>query len=384
MIPVAEARARILELVAPTPSETVPLLRADGRVLAEAVTAPHAQPPFAASAMDGYALAGGGDRWRLRGESAAGHPFDGALAPGEAVRVFTGAPMPDGADRVLIQEDATAEGGTVAGPDPGAGAHVRPAGGDFGEGHAVTAPRRLGPADVALLAAMGAASLTVRRRPDVAILMTGDEIVPPGAPLGAGRIHGSNGYGLAAALARAGAAPRLLPIARDHPDAIGAALDLAAGADLVVTIGGASVGDRDLMGRMLATRGETTFHKVRMRPGKPLLAGRLDGAALVGLPGNPVSAMVCGVVFVVPAIRAMLGLPPGPATRRLPLGHDVAPNGPREHYMRARLRGGEVHVADAQDSSLLTVLADADVLAIRPPDALAATKGDAIDILDLR
>lgn len=389
MIPVEEATARVLALVGPLGTEAVPLRRANGRVLACDLVAARAQPPFPASAMDGYAVAGGvpevGASFRLAGTAAAGHPFDGAVGAGEAVRIFTGAPIPDGATRVVIQEDAAAEGGRirVARP-PGDETHLRPAGGDFAAGHAMPAGTVLGSRTVALLAAMGHGIVPVVRRPDVAIVMTGDELVAPGEAVAPGRIVGSNGYGLAAMLEDAGAAPRLLPIARDRASSLAAAFDLALGANLVVTVGGASVGDHDLVAATAREAGlETYFHTVAMRPGKPLLAGRLGDAALIGLPGNPVSAMVCGVVFVLPMVRAMLGLDPAVPTRRMPLGAAVGPNGPRAHYMRARIGGGACVPAGRQDSSLLTVLADADALIVRPPGDGARAAGEIVEVVPL-
>jgi molybdopterin molybdotransferase len=390
VISVAEARARLLSLVAPLPVEHVGLRALHGRVLAEPVASAHAQPPFAASAMDGYAVAedapAPGARFDVVGEAAAGHPVAGPLRPGEAVRIFTGAPVPDGTARVLIQEDVTREGDRITlTADPGPGRHVRPAGGDFAAGHRMGAPRRLGFADIALLAAMGHAEAPVHRRPEVAILMTGDELVTPGEPLPPGHIHASNGYGLAALLEAEGARCRLLPLVRDRAEELAEGLRLARGADLIVTVGGASVGDHDLVAGVAGTEGlDLAFHKVRMRPGKPLLAGRLGAAAMVGLPGNPVSSLVCGIVFVVPMIRAMQALPPGPEPRAATLAEPLAGNGPREHYMRARrLADGRLAGFDRQDSSLLTVLAEADALIVRPPGDGPCMAGATVEAIDL-
>jgi molybdopterin molybdotransferase len=390
VITVAEARARLLSLVRPVPVERVALGDAHGRVLAEPVASPHAQPPFPSSAMDGYAVAAEapapGQTFRVTGEAAAGHSFAGRIEGDAAVRIFTGAPLPPGTVRVLLQEDVRREGDriTVA-ADPGHATHMRPAGGDFAAGHRMGAPRRLGFVDIALLAAMGRHELPLRRRPDVAILMTGDELVPPGEPLPPGHVHASNGYGLAALLEAEGARCRLLPIAGDRAEELAEGLRLGRGADLVVTIGGASVGDHDLVAGVAGGEGlELSFHKVRMRPGKPLLAGRLGRSALVGLPGNPVSALVCGVIFVVPMIRAMLRLPPGPEIGTARLAAPLAPNGPREHYMRGRLRrDGAAEAFDRQDSSLLTVLRDADVLLLRPPGDGARAAGDPVSYVPL-
>ncbi len=389
MISVAEALEQIFALLAPLPTETVPLSGAAGLVLAEEIRAARDQPPFAASAMDGYALgpAAAGATLEVIGEAAAGVRFAGSLRPGQAVRIFTGAPLPAGADRVVPQEDAQPLDGAVRlGEAPVSGAFVRPAGGDFVAGHNLSAPRRLGARDIALLAAMGAGAVPVHRRAEVAILTTGDELVPPGAPAAPDQIYASNGYGLAALVEAAGARPRLLPPVPDRAEALADALGLAADADLIVTTGGASAGDHDLFARMPGTLGLTpAFHKVAMRPGKPLLAGRVGATPLIGLPGNPVSAMVCGLVFVLPALAALSGLPPGPA-RRTParLAAPVAENGAREHYMRAtRDADGAVSPAPRQDSALLSVLAGADCLLVRPPQAPALPAGAAVEILDL-
>ena len=388
LIPVAEALRRVLALAAPLGPEAVPLRDAGGRVLAEAVTARHAQPPFDASVMDGYAVraeeAVPGARLRVVGEAAAGGAPPPDVGPGTAVRIFTGAPLPAGASRVVIQEDVFRDGDAItlrAALDPSP--YIRPAGSDFAVGDAL-APGRLTPARVALAAAMGAASLPCARRPVVAILATGDELVPPGEPLGAGRIHASNGYGLAAMVRAAGGEARLLPIARDREDSLREVIGLAEGADLIVTMGGASVGDHDLVGPVLDAMGmERTFWRVAMRPGKPLMAGRLGGAAVLGLPGNPVSSLVCGRVFLVPMLRRMLGLDPEETPVRLPLAAAIGANGARAHYMRGSLRDGAVRVAARQDSALLSVLATADVLVVRPPDDPARARGEIVPTLAL-
>jgi molybdopterin molybdotransferase len=388
MITVAEALSRLFALATPTGIENVPLREASGRVLARPVAALHDQPPFAASAMDGYALRAAevtpGARFRLVGEAAAGALWPGHVRPGEAVRIFTGAPVPDGADFVVIQEDTerTCDEITLATAIDG-NANIRPAGADFHAGDPLSAPRRLRPADIALLAAMNQATLPVHRRPDVALIATGDELVQPGEIPGPGQIIASNSYGLAALFEAAGARVRLLPIARDTEASLTAAFHHARGADLTITIGGASVGDYDLVGKVAAGLGmETAFYKVAMRPGKPLMAGRLNGAALVGLPGNPVSAMVCGVIFVLPMLAAMQGLPAAAAPRtRLGLARPLPPNGPREHYLRARRTADGVVAFERQDSSLLSILSQADALIVRAPDAAAAEAGEQVDCI---
>ena len=388
LIPVEEARARLLALVEPLGAEPVPLREAGGRVLAEPVHAAHAQPPFDASVMDGYAVraedAAPGARLRVVGEAAAGGLPAPAVGQGEAVRMFTGAPMPGGASRVVIQEDVDRQEAWIVlrdGLDPGP--YIRPAGGDFGPGDALP-PGRLTPGRIALAAAMGADVLPCSRRPVVAVIATGDELVPPGRPLGRGQIHASNGYGLAAMVAACGGEARLLPIARDREDSLRAVIGLAAEADLVVTMGGASVGDHDLVGPVLEAMGmERSFWRVAMRPGKPLMAGRLGGAAVLGLPGNPVSSLVCGRVFLVPMLRRMLGLDPDEGTLRLALARGIEANGPRAHYMRAARGPDGVRVAGRQDSSLLSVLANSDSLVVRPPDDPAREAGEMVDVLPL-
>ena len=389
MISVETATERLLALVAPLPTEIVPLRLAAGRVLAEPVAARQSQPPFTASAMDGYAVAveapAPGNAFRVVGESAAGHPYEGRLAITDAVRIFTGAPLPEGSRRVLIQEDVVRDGDTIRlGDDPDRSDYIRPAGGDFERGTTMPAPCRLGSRDIALLAAMGYGAVPVARRPNVAIIMTGDELRAPGETLAPGQITASNGYGLAAMLEAAGAEVRLLPIARDRAGSLRTAFDLTFEADLVVTIGGASVGDHDLVAMAAGEAGlDLAFHKVAMRPGKPLLAGRLNGAAMVGLPGNPVSAMVCGVVFLLPMLRRMLGLPAEIATARCALDAPLKANGARQHYMRGR-RVADGCVAEArQDSSLLSVLARADLLILRPPHDPEHAVGDLVEVIDL-
>lgn len=375
MIPVSEALDHLFALAQPLGTETVPLVQANGRVLAANAVARRDQPPFAGSAMDGYAVRDAdvvsGATLAVIGESAAGHRFDGQVAAGQAVRIFTGAPIPTGADRVVIQEDVTRVDDTITiGENLDQGFHIRDKGIDFKDGQTVDAPRLLRPADIALLAAMNVPEAVVAKRPDVAILSTGDELVMPGEIPSEDQIIASNTFGLHAMLRDLGANSRMLPIARDNRASLETAFGLAADADLVVTIGGASVGDHDLVGQVAGELGmERSFYKIAMRPGKPLMAGRLaTGAMMVGLPGNPVSAMVCGHVFLAPVVRAMLGLGDVAAPEfTAELAADIAANGPREHYMRGRLENGRVTVFEQQDSSLLSLLAEANVLVVRPP-----------------
>jgi molybdopterin molybdotransferase len=392
LLPVAEAHARLLALFAPLALEEVPLTAAAGRVLARDVVAARAQPPFAASAMDGYALraadATAGARLAVVGTSAAGARFEGRVGRGEAVRIFTGAPIPDGADFVVIQEDTDREEDTITIRDGRDGdPYIRPAGGDFAEGARLAAPRRLRPADLALIAAMNTPLVAVARRPVVALIPTGDELVMPGEAPGPDQIVASNGFGLKAMLEAAGAEVRLLPIARDTPESLAACFALAAGADLIVTLGGASVGDLDLVQETAVAHGlAVDFYKIAMRPGKPLMAGRFNGTPLVGLPGNPVSAMVCGQVFLVPAVERMQGLPGAlPETQPARLGGDLGPNGPRAHYMRALIQpegaAWRCTPFGRQDSSLLSVLAEANALLVRPPRDPARREGDEVAFL---
>lgn len=390
MITVDEALAHLFALVEPVGIEEIPLLRAAGRVLARDVAAQRDQPPFAASAMDGYAVRAGearpGTVFKVIGEAAAGHGFGGTLGPGEAVRIFTGAPLPEGAGRVILQEDVTRDGERVTlREDPGANDNIRPCGCDFRRGEIIPAPRRIRPADLALMASMNLGVVPVRRRPRVALISTGDELVMPGETPGPDQIIASNSFGLKALLEAQGAEARILPIARDTRRALETALDLARGADLIVTIGGASVGDHDLVGRVAGDLGmERAFYKVAMRPGKPLMAGRLGASAMIGLPGNPVSAMVCGHVFVVPVIARMLGLAAAPAPRRRArLAAPLPANGPREHYMRARLTPEGIMAEDRQDSSLLSVLAHAEALLVRPINDPARQAGEEVAYLPL-
>ncbi len=385
MISVEDARALLFDLVPKLPGEAVPLAQAAGRILAEDVTATRDQPPFAASSMDGYAVKSSEVElhamFKVLGESSAGRRFEGRVGPGHAVRIFTGAPIPDGADFVVIQEDTDRRGDLITITDlPGAKDNIRPAGVDFKVGTKITAPRILRPEDVALMAAMNVATAFVARKPSVALISTGDELVMPGEVPGPDQIIASNTFGLKALLEKAGADVRILPIARDTIASLEAAFGLAKGADLVVTIGGASVGDYDLVSKASTGLGmERSFYKIRMRPGKPLMAGRLGNTPMVGLPGNPVSAMVCGYLFLVPMVQRMLGLEQAvPAFRRAVLTEPIAENGPREHYMRAVLDENGIRACADQDSSLLSVLADANALLVREPNDPARPAGDKV------
>ena len=391
MISVEEALGHIFALISPVDTETVPLREAAGRVLREDIVARRDQPPFAASVMDGYAVrhadVAPGATLTVIGEAAAGHAFPGTLSDGQAVRIFTGAPIPDGADRVVIQEDVSRAGDKITlGQTLDSSRYIRDLGTDFKVGTRLPAGRRLTPAQIALAASMNVPTLTVARRPIVALIATGDELVMPGETPGPDQIIASNSFGLAALLEAEGAEVRLLPIARDTKDSLRAIFELAQGADLVVTIGGASVGDHDLVGQVVEDFGmDRSFYKVAMRPGKPLMAGKLGTAAMVGLPGNPVSSMVCGHIFLRPALRALQGLPAAALPRTTAtLAAPLDENGPREHYMRAhRDADGRVTAEDRQDSSLMTVLAAAECLIVRAPRDPARSEGERVEIVPL-
>ncbi len=389
MISVEEALARCLALAVPLPPEDVALVQAAGRWMCAPAVARRDQPPFPASAMDGYAVQGDpgpGDSFAVVGEAGAGHAFGRKVAPGEAVRIFTGAPVPAGATRVVIQEDVTRDMDRItvkAGADTAG--HIRPLGQDFRAGDSLS-PRRLRPNDLALLAAMNIARVTVTRRPVVALIATGDELVMPGENPAPDQIIASNSFALKALVEAEGGEARLLPIARDSEAELATVLSLAEDADLIVTIGGASVGDHDLVGRTAGL--EHAFWKIAMRPGKPLMAGRLNGTPMLGLPGNPVSAIVCGHLFLLPMVRAMLGDPaPAPRPLQARLGIGLPANGPRAHYMRARLTPGEGMPAiapfDRQDSALLSILGQADALLIRPVADGQRLAGAIVDYLPL-
>ncbi|MBL4806935.1 MAG: molybdopterin molybdotransferase MoeA [Rhodobacteraceae bacterium] len=376
MISVDEALSRVLALCPQMPVENVPLAQANGRVLAKAVAAKRDQPPFNASTMDGYAVQMAdiviGANLKVIGESPAGGQFSGTVTSGTTVRIFTGGCVPVGADAVLMQENTSRSGDIMTVTDlPQGAVHIRPKGADFSIGDTIKAPRRLNPADIALLAAMNIASVPVTRKPIVAVIATGDELVLPGETPGPTQIISSNNYAVKAVLEAQGAEVRLLPIARDNPESLKQVFALTLGADMVVTLGGASVGDYDLIAPMAEELGlELDFYKIAMRPGKPLIAGKLGDIPMLGLPGNPVSSMVCSQVFLRPAIDVMLGLPAKPMPRQtFELAAPVPANGPREHYMRAVVSGGKCTAATNQDSGIMSVMAQSNALLVRAPNA---------------
>jgi len=399
LMPVADALAAILAGAEPLGEEMVALEEAHHRVLARDVAARRTQPPQAMSAMDGYAVraADAADvnaKLKVIGEVAAGRPFDGAIGKGEAARIFTGGVIPDGADAVVIQEDTVANGNSITITEAAAaGRHIRPAGVDFREGDVLLkGGSRLTERDLSLAASMNYPELPVRRRPKLALLATGDELVMPGQTPGPGQIVYSNGYALRA-LARAEGADTVdLGVAADTMEAttsgIRRARDL--GADILVTTGGASVGDHDLVKESLeAENVSIAFWKIAMRPGKPMMHGRLGAMRVMGVPGNPVSSYVCTFLFVVPLIRALSGRKVIHNARESALlGRDVAANDQREDYLRARLEEREDGTLIAtpvtrQDSSLLANLAAAQALLIRAPFAPAAKAGSPCEILRL-
>jgi molybdopterin molybdotransferase len=397
MIPVQEATDRILAAFAPLGSEVVALDRALGRVLAEPVVARLDHPPQAVSAMDGYAVRAADvaalpARLRVIEEVAAGRLPEKTVKAGEAARIFTGGVVPEGADTVVIQENCRREGDHVAVVDGShaRGRHIRPAGNDFKRGDVgIEAGQRLTASHIGLAAAMNWPWLAVTRRPRVAIVSTGSELVHPGEALMPGQIVGSNGLALAAFVTASGGAPIHLGIARDDESTLAASIDRAAGADLLLTSGGASVGDHDLVQSVLKAKGMTLdFWKIAMRPGKPLMFGRLNGMAVIGLPGNPVSALVTATLFVGPAIARMLGLRDVyPRVMQARLASDLPANDVRQDYMRAELRedaqGFVVAPFGKQDSAMLTALARSGALVIRPPHAPAAPAGSTVDFLRL-
>ena len=395
LISVEAARAAVLDGLRATPAELVALSEGWGRVLAQDVVARRTSPPDDVSAMDGYALRAAdghaGAVLRVVGEAPAGHPWAGTVDAGEAVRLFTGSVVPAGADTVLLQEDATREGGSVRVDEAARAArHIRRAGQDFRTGDVVLRRgRRLGARDVGLAAAADHPWLAVHRRPRVAILATGDEISMPGEPVGPGGIVSSNSHAIAALVRAAGGEPVLLPVARDDRASLEAAADSVAGHDLLVTIGGASVGDHDLVHAALTARGmRTGFWKVAMRPGKPLMSGRLGEVAVLGLPGNPVSSLVCSVLFLLPALRVLLGgVAAGPPLVRARLGAAVRANDHRADHLRASLENGAdglvVTPFAVQDSAMLAALARADALLVRAPHASALDVGAEVEVIRL-
>ncbi|CAO3446393.1 Molybdopterin molybdenumtransferase (EC 2.10.1.1) [Azospirillum argentinense] len=398
MLQVGDARARILAAFTALSAETVPLPDALGRVLAEPAVARLTQPPFAAAAMDGWAVraadivpasAEAPVTLRRIGESAAGHAFAGSVGAGEAVRIFTGAPLPAWADAVVMQEDCEDAGDRVrVGRAVPAGRFIRPAGLDFTAGEELLPKGRLLTArDVALAAAANLPWLRVHRRPRVAVLATGDEIALPGDPLGPSQIVSSNALGLCALVASQGGVAHNLGVAKDDPEHLAAMAAGAAGCDLLVTTGGASQGEHDHVRDVLGGL-SLDFYRVAMKPGKPLIFGTANGVPLLGLPGNPVSTGVAALLFLVPVLRRLQGLPAENATLAARLGAPLKANDDRTDFMRATLSTGTDGEPVAtpfprQDSAMMSRLARADALIVREPQDPAAAMGDRVTVIPL-
>jgi molybdopterin molybdotransferase len=392
VIPVEDAIQRIVAAFAPTQAQTVAIGDAAGRVPAEDIRARMTQPPAPVSSMDGYAVRASDVPGTLRmiGASPAGHPFAGKVGAGETVRIFTGGVVPDGADAIVIQEDTSAEGERITMKVAAkSGKHIRASGMDFREGDLLaSAGKRLSARDLSLIAAGDVAQVSVRRKPRIAIAATGDELSPPGTKRGAGGIVASSGYGLSAMVAEWGGEAVELGILPDRVEAIERIAERAADADLIVTLGGASVGDHDLIQKALGPKGfALDFWKIAMRPGKPLIFGRLGTTPLLGLPGNPVSTLVCAILFLRPAIAALLGTSTQLPHTTARLAVSLGANDTRQDYIRAKLslRDGEkwVEAFAIQDSSMLSALASADALIVRAPHAPAAVVGERVAIIPL-
>jgi molybdopterin molybdotransferase len=398
MLSVRDAHARVIAAFEALPSETVSVADGAGRVLAVPPRARLTQPPADLSAMDGYAVRAADVSavptvLTLVGQAPAGGSYDRALQPGETVRIFTGGPLPVGADSIVIQEDTKADGPKITILEaPSVGRHIRKAGLDFSAGDSpLEAGRTLTTRDVALAAAMNHPWLSVHRKPRVAILSTGDELVMPGEPVGRNQIVSSSGIAVAALVRGWGGEPTLFDIARDDAKLIERCIEAGAQHDLLITLGGASVGDHDLVQDALKAQGfDMDFWKIAMRPGKPLMFAARDRARVLGLPGNPVSTMVCALLFLKPALERMLGQS-GDLARTVParLAVDVKQNDQREDYVRSRLgRSGDgsltVDPHPVQDSSMLSVLAACDGLMIRPPHDPARKAGDTVQVVDLQ
>ena len=412
LISVEDALSRVLASVGkPLGAEHAPLTSCAGRTLSEDLSALRDQPPFPASAMDGYAVRSRDctqvpATLRVVGTSAAGARFTGKLGPMEAVRIFTGAPVPEGADAVVLQEDTDRSGDQVVVKEASRpNRHIRAAGLDFRAGDVLLqAGLRLDSRHIALAAAMGHGTLPVHRKPKVAILATGDELVRAGEPLGPDQITASSLPATILMVEKSGAEAIDLGIAQDTMESLEERIQAAqdAGADILVTLGGASVGEHDLVQKALGRQGmNLSFWRVALRPGKPLMHGRLGSTLLLGLPGNPVSSLVCAVLFLVPAIRALLGdqRAAEDPTEDAILGADLPPNGERQDYMRASLALQNVPLSVTegperlmlcvatphllQDSSMLSILERSDALLVRPPHAPLAMAGEPCRIIRL-
>jgi molybdopterin molybdotransferase len=402
MISVDEARAYILEGISAVETEVVSLNQALGRVLTEDVFARRTQPPSDMSAMDGFAVKATDVAvvptvLKIVGEAPAGSAYESVVQSGEAVRIFTGAPLPEGTDCIVIQENTDhgqagrREGSVTVFESAPIGHYVRSAGLDFKEGTVgLTANRRLSSRDLGLLAAMNVPWITVRRRPRVALLSTGDELVRPGEPVGPHQIISSNSLLVSALIQQTGAIAVDLGIARDNEESLRQMSSGAKSADMLVTLGGASVGDHDLVQSVLGKEGlDIDFWRIAMRPGKPLMSGNLNGTPMLGMPGNPVSSMICSFLFLIPAIDALLGLTPRrPPLSKAIISHPVSENDQREDYLRAKIVGEKnglpfIELFTKQDSSMLSRLSAADCLVLRPPFAPKLDANASVEIIHL-
>jgi len=403
MISVDDARTQIINELTVVDTEVVSLDLAHGRVLTEDVIARRTQPPSNMSAMDGFAVKAADTQsipaqLKIIGEAPAGGSYEGIVQPGETVRIFTGGPLPEGTDSIVIQEDtdlgedSQQEGYVEIREVTPVGHYVRPAGLDFKAGTiGLKANRRLSARDIGLLAAMNVPWITVRRKPRIAILSTGDELVRPGEPVGPNQIISSNSLLVAALIQQAGGEAIDLGIAKDNEVSLRQMAVGAQSADMLVTLGGASVGDHDLVQSVLGKEGlSVDFWRIAMRPGKPLMSGNLNGTPMLGMPGNPVSSMICSFLFLIPAIDTLLGLPPRrPPLSEAVIAHPIKENDQREDYLRARIIGETgglpiVEMFQKQDSSMLSRLADADCLILRAPFASPLPAQSPVEIIQLR
>ena len=392
LMPVAEAQAAIVRGVEPLDAQTVSIFEAAGRILAQDLSAKLTQPPFAASAMDGYAvrradIASLPPCLKVIGRSVAGHGFEGEVRAGEAVRIFTGAPVPAGADTIVIQENtkATDDGAVEILESAPLGQHIRPRGYDFSEGDTLLASgMELASRQLMLAAAMNNATVAVTRRPIIAILANGDELVLPGQSPASGQIISSIPAGMKAAIAAWGGESLLLDLAQDSKESLAARVQDAQGADVLLTIGGASVGEHDLVRGTLEDMGARfEVLKVAMRPGKPVMFGFLDKQRILSMPGNPASAIICARVFLKPLLDRFLGRARRDEPRTVRLAVPLDANGEREHYMRAKLSDDGVAPIGDQDSSLMSVFANADCLLVRPDRGAALPAGALVRVIPL-
>ena len=390
MLSSEEALQKLFDLVKPLGKETVTIANASGRILRDDCAAKHPQPSFSMSAMDGYALASKdikpNAKLKVIGESAAGHPSQEKINSGESIRIFTGAAIPEGADKVVIQEQVLRKNEYIEFKgNIDQSTYIRPAGSDFKKSLIFKAPKLITPYDVMLLASMGHSKLNVSKRPIISIISTGDELIPPSTEPKFGQIICSNSYGIKAMLEENGAITKILPIAKDNVASLETAFQLAKNSDIVITTGGASVGDHDLVKQVAKQVGiKPSFYKVAMRPGKPLMAGKCNSFIFVGLPGNPVSSMICSQVFLKPMINKMLGLKYEKTKRtKYPLANALKKNGSREHYMRAHLKNGKVTVQINQDSASTSILQSSNALVVRPPHDQCREKNDLVEVIRL-